>query len=144
MGRPSKLDDLREKRICDALRRGHSYAAAARAGGIDESTLHEWRARGRAGEQRYAEFVERVDRADSEAEHRALEVLTAKFDSPDERIALNAVMFWFERRRPAEWGKPTAPANEAPAAHAESDADDTATLESLLAAAKSRRSGTDG
>lgn len=104
MARETKLDDLVEKRICDALSRGHSWAAAARAGGIHEDTLHDWRRRGRAGEPRFSEFSERVDRADHVAESRAIEVLTSKFDSPDERVSLSAAQWWLERRRPADWG----------------------------------------
>ena len=64
LGRPTKLDDLTAKRIVDAVRAGHSYAAAARAGGIDEATLHRWIARGRDGEDLYRGFCERFDRAD--------------------------------------------------------------------------------
>jgi transposase-like protein len=106
MGRETKLDDLVEKRICDALSRGHSWAAAARAGGIDEATLHRWRAAGRAddGGQRMREFCERVDRAEHVAEARAIEVLTSKFDSLDESVSLRAAQWWLERRRAEDWG----------------------------------------
>jgi transposase-like protein len=106
MSRPTKLDDLIEKRICDALSRGHSWAAAARAGGIDERTLHRWRAEGREddAEPRIRQFCQRVEAADYVAESRAIEVLTSKFDSPDERVALTAAQWWLERRRPADWG----------------------------------------
>lgn len=105
MARETKLDDLRSKRICDALKAGHSYAAAARAGGVDENTIHNWIARGRAGEQPFLGFLGRVEAANQEAEDRAVRVLTSKFDSDDERIALNAAQWWLERRRPADWGK---------------------------------------
>lgn len=112
MSRPTKLDDLVEKRICDALSRGHSWASAARAAGVDESTVHEWRRRGRAGEERYAAFAQRVDAADHQAEQRAVSILTAKFDSDDDRVALAAAQWWLERRRPAEWGSKKAEVEE--------------------------------
>jgi hypothetical protein len=104
MARETKLDDLVEKRICDALSRGHSWAAAARAGGISEACIHEWRQRGRSGEPRFVEFLERVDRAEHVAEARAIEVLTSKFDSPDESVSLRAAQWWLERRRAEDWG----------------------------------------
>jgi len=114
MGRDTKLDDLVEKRICDALSRGHSWAAAARSAGIEERTLHRWRAEGREddADPRMRQFCQRVEAADYQAESRAIEVLTSKFDSPDDRVALAAAQWWLERRRPAEWGKPKAEVEE--------------------------------
>jgi transposase len=103
MARDTKLDDLRSKRICDALRKGHSFAAAARAGGIDESTLHDWRKRGREGEEPYAEFSKRVDAADQEAEDRAVTVLRSAMDGEDLRLATDTAWKWLARRRPREW-----------------------------------------
>lgn len=103
MSRPTKLDDLVEKRICDALRAGHSYAAAARAAGITESCLHEWRQRGRAGEPRYSEFVERTDRADQEAEDRCVQVLRSALEGDDMKLATDTAWKWLARRRPNEW-----------------------------------------
>ena len=104
MARDTKLDDLRSKRICDALRQGHSYATAARAGGISEASLYAWLERGRQGEQPYLEFLEKFDRADHEAEERAVRVLISKFDSDDDRVAMQAAQWWLTRRRAAQWG----------------------------------------
>jgi transposase-like protein len=101
MARDTKLDDLRSKRICDALRKGHSFAAAARAGGIDESTLHDWRKRGREGEEPYAEFSKRVDAADQEAEDRAVTVLRSAMDGEDLRLATDTAWKWLARLRPS-------------------------------------------
>lgn len=103
MARETKLDDLRSKRICDALRKGHSFAAAARAGGIDESTLHDWRKRGRDGEEPYSEFSKRVDAADQEAEDRAVTVLQNAMGGEDMRLAADTAWKWLARRRPAQW-----------------------------------------
>jgi hypothetical protein len=50
------------------------------------------------------EFLERVDRAEHVAEARAIEVLTSKFDSPDESVSLRAAQWWLERRRAEDWG----------------------------------------
>ena len=105
MARETKLDDLRSKRICDALRKGHSYAAAARAGGIDESTLHDWRRRGRDGEPLFSEFSERVDRADQEAEDRCVEVLQSALLGDDAKLATDTAWKWLARRRSLQWAE---------------------------------------
>lgn len=105
VGRETKLDDLVEKRICDALRDGHSYAAAARAGGIHEDTLHYWRERGRKGEPRYSEFSERIERADQEAEDRCVQVLKDALSSPDKKLATDTAWKWLARRRPQQWAE---------------------------------------
>lgn len=103
MARETKYDDLRGKRICDALRKGHSYAAAARAGGIDEATLHRWRALGRDGDERYRAFCERVDQADQAAEDRAVQVLQDAMGGEDMRLAADTAWKWLARRRPTQW-----------------------------------------
>lgn len=101
------------KRICDAIKAGHSYASAARAGGISETTFHEWYARGtktnapRGDEDGlYAAFAKRVDRADGEAEKRALEAITALFGAENEKVRFDAARWWLERRRRADWAAP--------------------------------------
>ena len=112
MGRDTKLDDLVEKRICDALKAGHSYAAAARAGGIGERTLHEWIQRGSgthptradSEDERYAQFAQRVERAEYEAEDLVVGILRSKVLCENDRVALDAAKFWLERRRAEDWG----------------------------------------
>jgi hypothetical protein len=111
MARTTLLDDLVEKRICDALRQGHSYEAAVRVGGIVESTFHEWVACGRGTELRrsemvrYAAFAERVSRADHEAEDRAVAVLSAALTGDDMKLATDTAWKWLARRRPATWAE---------------------------------------
>lgn len=105
MARETKLDDLVEKRICDALREGHSYAAAARAGGVDEHTVHNWRARGRAGDERFVQFLQRVERADQEAEDRCIQVLKSAITGDDPKLATDTAKWWLGRRRPAQWAE---------------------------------------
>ena len=111
MGRETKLDDLMERRICDALREGHSYAAAARRGGIGETTLHEWIARGRGThptrpeDARFARFAKRIEEADHAAEDRAVRIIISKFDSADDRVARDAAQWWLARRRKLEWAE---------------------------------------
>jgi hypothetical protein len=54
MGKHSLLNPERQKRIVDALVTGVTYEVAAAYAGIAESTLHDWRARGR----RYRDFLD--------------------------------------------------------------------------------------
>jgi len=42
VGRPSKLTDELERRLCDALRAGNHLEVAARYAGVSRSTLHRW------------------------------------------------------------------------------------------------------
>lgn len=111
MARETELDDLIEKRICDALRKGHSYAAAARAGGIGETTLHEWVSRGRGTHptretnERYAKFAKRVNEADQEAEDRCVQVLQDALLGDDKKLATDTAWKWLARRRSVQWAE---------------------------------------
>ncbi len=102
-GAPTKLDDLRSKRICDALKAGHSFAAAARAGGIDETTLHNWRTRGAAGEEPFFRFFQRIEEAGQIAEDRCVQALRNALEGDDPRLAADTAWKWLARRRPVEW-----------------------------------------
>jgi hypothetical protein len=121
------------------VRVGHSYAAAARAGGIDEATLHRWLARGRDGEELYRGFCERFDRADQEAEDRCVQVLKSALEGDDAKLATDTAWKWLARRRPAQWGeKPT----ETKGTGADDQAlDDLEVTRSVLAALESRKAG---
>lgn len=105
MARETKLDDIRQKKICDALKVGHSFAAAANAGGIDETTLHDWRRRGAAGEEPFAQFSQRVDAASQEAEDRAVKVLLSAMTGEDMKLAADTAWKWLARRRPVQWAE---------------------------------------
>lgn len=72
-GRPSGLDDLTAERIRQAVRKGATWAMAAQVAGIGRSTLMEWKARGKTGEQPYADFLDRLKRAQAERAEEALE-----------------------------------------------------------------------
>jgi transposase-like protein len=111
--RRTLLDDLVTKRICDALREGHTYKSAARAGGINADTLHEWYERGtredapRGDEDgRYARFAQAVDLAEGEALKRALGAITALFSSENDKVRFEAAKWWLSTRLRDEWGAP--------------------------------------
>lgn len=138
MARRTKLDDLTSKRITNALAAGTSRRAAAEAASVCQATLFDWLARGRDDEQPYAEFLERVERAEAGAEQKITDALfkSAKDGSVTAQIA------WLERRRPADWAKRESPANLQNASNAMTDAvDDLALAESVVEAIKSRKVG---
>lgn len=64
MARPTKLTNEVERAICDAVRDGLTYEAAASIAGIALSTLNDWLKDERP---RYVQFSEAVQRANSEA-----------------------------------------------------------------------------
>lgn len=134
MGRPTKLDDITAERIVKAVRAGMSRSGAAAAAGVGRSTLMGWLAAARAGEKPYADFLDRVTRAEGEAER---EVVDALFQSAKSG-SFQAIQFWLCSRRPHDWQREPQAAND----ERESDAGDQADVEvirSVLAAAESRR-----
>ncbi len=68
-GRPSKLTDKLQTRICNMLRIGESVSAVCRAVGIDRGTFHRWvdAKRSPAGPE-YREFRKRVKEARAQRE----------------------------------------------------------------------------
>jgi hypothetical protein len=123
----------------DAVRAGHSYAAAARAGRIDEATLHRWLARGRDGEELYRAFCDRFEQADQEAEHRCVHVLKSALEGDDAKLATDTAWKWLARRRPAQWGEK--PVESKGTGADEQAADDLEVTRSVLAALESRKAG---
>ena len=127
-GRKTKLNPKRRRIICEVIRDGGSYAAAAAQAGICESTLHDWRRYGDAEEGAsgiYRRFVDALAMAQAEGEAIACRQLFASFTEPtvettvenmpdgatktktvtrppDARHALR----WLERRSPQRWNVP--------------------------------------
>lgn len=105
-GRPTKLDDLTAKRICDAIRAGNTRTCAAKLGGIHKATLLKWLARGRQGERPFADFADRVAKADGEAEARMVAVVVKAAEDG----SWQAAKAWLDlRRRVWRMGKPPEP-----------------------------------
>jgi hypothetical protein len=64
VGRPSLMTPETVKRITDAVQAGAPRHQAAAFAGIATSTLHNWLARGHAGEPHYKEFLEGIQQAE--------------------------------------------------------------------------------
>jgi transposase len=73
VGRPSKLTDEVERRLCDALRAGNHLETAAHYAGISRATLHRWLAAGAEddADPRLKRFAEAVRKAIADGEWRA-------------------------------------------------------------------------
>lgn len=90
VGRRSKYEPDRVKRILDALRAGLSAKAAYTAGGISSATYFDWL-------NRHPEFLEAVTRAERKSEESLLKRLYAHADDD-----WRAAKFLLERRFP-QW-----------------------------------------
>jgi transposase len=135
VGQPSKLDDLRAKRIVDAIRNGVSRTGAAASAGISRRALMDWLARGRDGEARYEHFLHRVQQAEAEAEAGMVAcVRTAALDPK----YWGAAAWWLERCRPADYAK-REPTRDEETERAETGADDLEVARSVVAALESRK-----
>lgn len=109
MGRPTKLDDLVAKRICNALAGGNAQATAARAAGVGVSTLKEWLSRGRKGEEPYADFLDQVKRAEAAGEVELVATIRAGATKTWQCAA-----WLLERRFPRRWARRDPPEKKAP------------------------------
>ena len=120
-GRPFKLNAELVDRVAASIELGMTWARAAEASGVGLSTLHEWRARGEAGEALFVDLVERLKKAEANGIARALESIR----SASEGGAWQASAWILERRYPADYGRRSevsVRASEAQAATATSDA----------------------
>ncbi len=132
-GRPTKLDDLTAKRILNAAEAGVSRRAACEAARVHQATLCDWLARGRDGESPFAEFLERLEAAEAKAERKVVDKLMEQIESGH----VPAMMFWLKCRR--GWRDNEPAANEAAASGTVEEAGSVEFIESVLAAAKSRK-----
>lgn len=105
---------------------------------MHRASLMDWLARGRDGEAPFADFLDRVKEAEAKAEDAMVQCVRTAALEP---ARWQAAAWWLERARPQDWAKrePT-PEQEVGRAEGETQ-DEVAVLESVLAAAKSRKAG---
>jgi transposase len=97
-GRPTDLTPEVQERICKALRAGNTYKDAAEYGGVDPSTMRNWMARGRKGQEPFAAFLAAVKKAETAAVMKAVKAIRKAGDKN-----WTAYAWWLERKRPDEW-----------------------------------------
>ena len=99
MSRPTKLTAEVQTRICNAIKAGNYYEAAAVYGGVDYQTFRNWMKRGKVSKRGiYFEFFEAVTKANADAEVR----IVAQWV---EQIPMNwaAARDFLQRRYPKRW-----------------------------------------
>ena len=132
-GRPSKLTPRVHTRIVRSVGLGHSYAEAARCGGVSIDSVIRWRKQGRedaaAGlRTKHARFCEQVEQAQDIQAEKYLEAIEASVLAPviitkthikenpdgstlkevhkEERPAdIKGAVWWLERRRPETFSR---------------------------------------
>lgn len=77
MARPTRLTEQVQNAVCDAIRHGATYQAAAEAAGIAYSTFNDWRKDQRP---RYVKFSEAIMRANADAQLDLLAKILNKSD----------------------------------------------------------------
>ena len=115
-GRPTDLTPTTQERIALAIRGGNDNKVAAAHAGIGESTFYAWldrgrkerarlaassRAKPRASETPFVEFLEAIQKAQADAETRNV-ALIAK---AAQEGTWTAAAWWLERKYPERWGR---------------------------------------
>ncbi|MEM1182106.1 MAG: hypothetical protein AAGM22_27405 [Acidobacteriota bacterium] len=100
-GRPSKLTPEVQDRIITAIRAGNYSRVAAEYAGISERTFYGWLRRGKKAKSGlYREFWCAVQRAEREAEVRAVAMIQKSMDGN-----WRAALAFLERKYPSRWGR---------------------------------------
>ena len=124
MGRPSKLTAKRQTALCEALKHGASFEAAAAVAGLHQSTFTKWRKRGQhETDGPYHDLALAIEQAQAEGEALAAQAVFKSFTEssvevveeilpgdggtrtrtitrpPDAMMALR----WLERRVGSRW-----------------------------------------
>lgn len=100
-GRPPKLTNEVQERICQALAAGNYRTVAAQWAGVSQRVMREWMAKGKSEKSGpYKDFRRRVLEAEKSAEIRAVG-LVMKAAQEDAKHA----QWWLERKFNARWGR---------------------------------------
>lgn len=99
-GRPPRLNEQIQGQICEAIRRGNTFKAACRAGGIGISTFRGYMTKGKDAASEYREFRLAVLAAKAEGERALVECIRSAADAGDWKAALVIL----ERRNRKAWG----------------------------------------
>jgi hypothetical protein len=109
MAPPIKIDDLKIKKICDAIAEGNTRECAAMSVGVHLSTLKRWLEMGNGDEEPYATFRAKVYAADADAERTAVRPILQAAKIGDWKAGLA----WLGLRKRKKW-KQYAAAQEPP------------------------------
>lgn len=99
MGNPRKLTAEVQDAIVDALKKGNTWRAAARAGGISFGTLKLWKRLGKTGDEPYRTFLTLTMAAANQVE---IAVVSCFYKAAQEDW--RAAIAYAERRYWKDWG----------------------------------------
>jgi len=99
-GRKTLLNPTLQTRVCKLLRDGCNIKTACNICGVGETTYHEWKNRGRSGEEPYASFFSETSRARDTFKANLLSIIVRAAD----REARHAEWL-LERGWPSEFGR---------------------------------------
>src|SRR5262249_34264610 len=100
LGRRSKCTDDYVPKFLEHIESGQSISASAGLSGLSEPAVHAWLASARAGDTRYAEFLEGFTRARALAQQRAVDRIRKL---GDEEKDWRAEAFLIERMHPKDF-----------------------------------------
>jgi hypothetical protein len=102
-GRPTKFNPEVCTKIIEAIKNGATFEKAAEAGGVNYSTILNWKEKGmKANEGVYFEFFQNLKKAEDHGEDQLLQNIINAGKLPQHWQA-NAWIL--ERRYPHKWGK---------------------------------------
>jgi hypothetical protein len=104
-GRSTKCTPTLVKAIAERIGAGMGREAAARSVGISERSLHTWVERGRAGEEPYAQFLQRIEAASETLQGEVSKVLLKGLRSKNPHVSTKTAMWLAERLWPATYGR---------------------------------------
>lgn len=99
MGRPTELNDITAQAIINAVKSGQTRQCSAEAAGVHRSTLQLWLQKGLAGDPKYSDFSDRLQRAESEFEKKTVELAYTLAEKDYKYL-----MDFLSRRFPQSWG----------------------------------------
>jgi hypothetical protein len=82
MGRPTKLTDELRDAIVALIDAGNFPATAAECCGVSRSAFYDWTAKGRDGQEPYADFVDAIARARAQAKVNLVKVVQTHASLP--------------------------------------------------------------
>ena len=109
MGRPTKLNDELQEKICEGVRLGLTPERAAVLAGIHRDTFYDWKAKGeKAKTGRFFDFSDAVKKAQIRFEEDNLEIIRKAARGR----TWQAAAWLLERRMPERYSRPDATSRE--------------------------------
>jgi hypothetical protein len=104
-GRKTLLTPTLQARVCKLLRGGCNIKTACNICGVGETTFHEWKNRGRCGEETYASFFSETSRARDSFKADLLNIVVKAADKEARHAEWLLERYWpneFGRSEPRE------------------------------------------